>query len=759
MNKSFLGKIVMITTAILLISITSLSWLFDHNLLKFFTSEISNSISDRLVVVETLHDNVERELRNDMFYLTGSAELNLLASNDSYSRVVSDVAMISNVSRLSNMMKQLKESNQMIHSIFIYPQDSDYYISENGLKGKHTINEATNYLEQITSDFLSPAKQAEQFKVYPDEIKGVRVLAYVYAVSPYLYYGKGVVVIHLLESELYGFLDGMGNPTGNTHISMIDQSGTVLLDYNKDSFGNQAHDADVLAILNGTNSSGYLTRELNKEKQLLIYNRSVKSGWVYVANYPASELYKRLSSFRANVLIISALVTLIGVLLSIILTRRTYTPIQMLINTIKSRNFREKGTDTELLTNAFNSLIKSESDLKKRIENNELTDKDQFLFNLLSREFEITFIPDFLPINMQYQSICMLIDDYQRFTDDLNRDAQFYNKSLILQIFEQMKDAGSNFYGVVMHENMIGLIHACKHLDEGNLDFVLKTLQAEISRAIFHTVSIGIGMPYTDLQYAHESFSQAKIAARRRFFIGKDSRIHYDESFSREGTYRYPVLEEKHLINNVLAGNKEKALESIYYFFDNMNSAKSQSVDNVLHMSTNLITNLWTAIDGETGYSYVKTNLSVFLTNLLLQENLSEVKRMIGDCLMSLIDSKQQTSAGIHITDLIEYIDKHYKSDININSIADQVNLSYSHVRKLFKDQTGKTIVEYINQLRIQEGKRLLLGSNASVLDIALAVGHYNEQSFFRLFKKQEGITPGEFRKRKAVSADQVFSE
>ncbi len=94
----------------------------------------------------------------------------------------------------------------------------------------------------------------------------------------------------------------------------------------------------------------------------------------------------------------------------------------------------------------------------------------------------------------------------------------------------------------------------------------------------------------------------------------------------------------------------------------------------------------------------------------------------------------------------IDYIRNNYKKDIDINIIAEHVGISYSHMRKVFKDETGDNITNYINRMRIDESKQLLTGTGMTVREIALRLGYNNEQSFIRFFKKYMEISPGEYR-------------
>jgi len=103
------------------------------------------------------------------------------------------------------------------------------------------------------------------------------------------------------------------------------------------------------------------------------------------------------------------------------------------------------------------------------------------------------------------------------------------------------------------------------------------------------------------------------------------------------------------------------------------------------------------------------------------------------------------------ISKIMGYIQMNYKKDIGIQDIADYVGLSYSHVRKVFKDKIGKNIGDVINSLRMNEAKDLLVRTEISIKDLALLLGYNSDQTFSRVFKKFEGITPGEYRTKTAL--------
>jgi AraC-like DNA-binding protein len=72
--------------------------------------------------------------------------------------------------------------------------------------------------------------------------------------------------------------------------------------------------------------------------------------------------------------------------------------------------------------------------------------------------------------------------------------------------------------------------------------------------------------------------------------------------------------------------------------------------------------------------------------------------------------------------------------------------MSISHFSRTFKEIVGEKYVEYITKYRLEVAKRLLLETDLKIDDIAEKVGYLGRNSFIRIFRKYEGITPGKYR-------------
>ena len=93
------------------------------------------------------------------------------------------------------------------------------------------------------------------------------------------------------------------------------------------------------------------------------------------------------------------------------------------------------------------------------------------------------------------------------------------------------------------------------------------------------------------------------------------------------------------------------------------------------------------------------------------------------------------------------YIEKNKGIDIKLEELAKNAGFSYSYFSYLFKKETGKTLTEYIQMVRIETAKKLLVEKERNVSEIAEMVGYSDIKFFTKQFKKTLGVSPNEYRK------------
>lgn len=93
-----------------------------------------------------------------------------------------------------------------------------------------------------------------------------------------------------------------------------------------------------------------------------------------------------------------------------------------------------------------------------------------------------------------------------------------------------------------------------------------------------------------------------------------------------------------------------------------------------------------------------------------------------------------------------KYIQDHYMEDIKLNDLAGIANMSDSAFSRFFKLHTGRTLSDYLIDIRMGYATRLLVDTNKSISEISFCCGYNNMSNFNRLFKRKKGCSPSQFR-------------
>lgn len=131
------------------------------------------------------------------------------------------------------------------------------------------------------------------------------------------------------------------------------------------------------------------------------------------------------------------------------------------------------------------------------------------------------------------------------------------------------------------------------------------------------------------------------------------------------------------------------------------------------------------------------------------------------DKLLNLLDcihieiSRKYLSDSIHMTHSYNYkiqhfeqlLEQHFKIEKSPSFYAEKMNITLKHLNRICKDILNQTVTELISKRVILEAKRLLIDATKTINQVADNLGFDNYSYFIRLFKKQTGMTPREFRK------------
>lgn len=120
-----------------------------------------------------------------------------------------------------------------------------------------------------------------------------------------------------------------------------------------------------------------------------------------------------------------------------------------------------------------------------------------------------------------------------------------------------------------------------------------------------------------------------------------------------------------------------------------------------------------------------------------------------NNCLLHIEDANRENESQIeNLKKIILYMNENYSSPIRLDELAKLVNLNSQYLCRYFKENIGKTITEYVNEIRIEKAAEALAETDHKIVTIAQDSGFENVGYFIRRFKREKGITPSEYRSR-----------
>jgi len=115
----------------------------------------------------------------------------------------------------------------------------------------------------------------------------------------------------------------------------------------------------------------------------------------------------------------------------------------------------------------------------------------------------------------------------------------------------------------------------------------------------------------------------------------------------------------------------------------------------------------------------------------------------------SITSNNQLHGTQKTITEVVAHINNNFQTELNLENISAEFFIESCYLSRIFKRTVGMSFVDYINNVRVMEAKKLLTKTDESILSIAENVGFKSNTHFGRVFKKILGIPPLQYRKIK----------
>lgn len=397
--------------------------------------------------------------------------------------------------------------------------------------------------------------------------------------------------------------------------------------------------------------------------------------------------------------------------------------------------------------------------LKKLFEQNIPVLREKFLYDLLyeiypNRE-EILPRAELLGVNItEFSLLIAEIDE--------NKNLSQYERNLYLfGIINTFMDVFSDNFnvtsiplkdrGVVFILQVKDSISDCFNLISDKCNY----LQELLINCFGFTVTIAVSSEGKGIMQLPEKFRECMEALERKFYIGNDSVIFYNDLNGFLKFEDYSVLEkyQRLLLKGIKTGNRSIVMERIEDIFEYINSLDHINMDYLKNFYWSIITyinNIRLSVALASDEKKVENINIISLHNMISKSTgVNELNELLKDVSLSItakINNYNNRSIKLVLRNAIDYIHEHYSEQLTLNDVASHVYVSTSYLSRMFKKELGKNFVDYLNGLRIEKAKELLRDPRYKTYEVAEVVGIPDAHYFSRLFKKYEGLSPTEYR-------------
>lgn len=284
----------------------------------------------------------------------------------------------------------------------------------------------------------------------------------------------------------------------------------------------------------------------------------------------------------------------------------------------------------------------------------------------------------------------------------------------------------------------IELLHMCKEATHA------------INQVLRFRVTITICKPTDSLRAIPILYEEANQVSWARIVADVNQLIDLEQSerVPEADRFHYPFALEREIVQAIRGGQREEAERLIVRFVSDV--SEQGNMEAVVRQSLLLLVgNIQHTIMQSGISSSLQLEGAALFDKLLQMRDREQMVQLICGKIVSLfiLESMERTNSQNRkiIEQAKTYIDTKYAADISLESCADQLGVNPFTLSKTFKQVTGINFIDYVTELRIHKAKELLRETDMRMNDIAESVG-YQQTYFNRIFKKQEGVTPGQYR-------------
>lgn len=180
-----------------------------------------------------------------------------------------------------------------------------------------------------------------------------------------------------------------------------------------------------------------------------------------------------------------------------------------------------------------------------------------------------------------------------------------------------------------------------------------------------------------------------------------------------------------------------------------MNGLKVISLSRIKHPDIAFV-----IVSGYDDFAYCREALRLQITDYILKPvNYEELGICIDNLKISLFEKKVSAAPDEEkkderaITGITKYLQEHLQEDMSLAVLSEKFHLNAQYISQLFKNEIGVNFLTYLTSIRMEKSKKLLISTSLSIAEVAEQSGYGDYRVFTKVFKKNEGVTPSQYRR------------
>lgn len=486
---------------------------------------------------------------------------------------------------------------------------------------------------------------------------------------------------------------------------------------------------------------------------------SANSGLSVVSITDSKKFYQSSSEFASWYIFLIAVLFIGGILLSLVLSRSNYKPIQKLVQKIVDQDTmadqeQEGINEFEIITNKWTDVQNKNEELSALLNRQRPMVVASCLRRILkgkfktSEEMEATLKSANINLSYRYNFVILLpIPVEDSFQEDKNLR--------IMTVLAGFMQPFIHVYGLdMLKDNGIAVIVNCEERTAGekNVDIRLSVadhLCRELETRYEISIPFYIGRIYEDVMDINRSFLESAAIASDYHMLGNQKVILFEEIGYEEQNIQYPILEQALFIQCLKQANEEAALKALDNMIGEIEPLKSFVITQCLCFDIINIT--IKTLDQLKGFELKNVDLKKLITFKSLPEFREKMAGLTIEMCRQFAEFKDSRN-NERRSEILDYVNCHYgDSSMGLESVADEFGVSSNYLSRFFKQETGCSFIQYVTMIRMDRARELLVNSNKQIKEIVAEIGYIDVANFVRKFKGYEGVTPGQYREKMRI--------